>query len=155
MTSGRESVSASIATIESQFGPVRGATAAEIEEIERKAGGALPAAYVAFLREVGGDPGEFKRGSDFDLRFLRGAVAEDFAEVLAEDGAEPLPPQAFVFLDHQGYQFYWFLLSADPDPAVFHYSTSTRRHAKIAESFSEWLEMCVESAIRVRSQLGR
>ncbi|MFO0711623.1 MAG: SMI1/KNR4 family protein [Sandaracinus sp.] len=151
----KDSISASVATIRRNFGPVRGGTVDEIREIELRAGGTLPAAYVAFLREVGGDPGDFKRGSEFDVRFLRAAVAEDYAEVLAEDGAEALPPHAFVFYDHQGYQFYWFVNSADPDPAVFHYSTSTRHHAKIAESFSEWLALMVESAIRVRSQLGR
>jgi hypothetical protein len=155
MRAWAESVDASVSAIARHFGPVRGATPAEIRGIEREAGGALPAAYVAFLREVGGDPGDFMRGSDFDVRYLRGPVAENCAEVLAEDGAEPLPPRAFVFFGHQGYQYYWFVSSAEPDPPVFYYSTSTRLHTKLAESFSEWLEMFVESEMRVRSQLSR
>ena len=80
-----------------------------------------------------------------ESHFLRGTVEEDFAELLEEDGVDPLPSHGFIFFDHQGYQFFWFTLGAGPDPEVFHHSTTTKSHRAVAPSFSRWLEQRIES----------
>jgi hypothetical protein len=145
MSAWQESIGRSLATITSRERAARGCGESEIREIERRSGAKLPDAYAAFLRAVGSSAGDFLRGSQFDLEFLRGTVEEDFAELLEEDGVDPLPSHGFIFFDHQGYQFFWFTLGAGPDPEVFHYSTTTKSHRAVAPSFSRWLEQRIES----------
>ena len=55
------------------------------------------------------------QGSDFTFEDLEG-VREAADELLVEAGLEPLPSSAFVFVMHQGYQFYYF-----QDGAVFYF----------------------------------
>jgi hypothetical protein len=59
-----------LATIRSRERAARGCGEFEIREIERRSGGKLPDAYVAFLRAAGSSAGDFLRGSQFDLDFL-------------------------------------------------------------------------------------
>ena len=65
-------------------------------------------------------------------------------EMLAENGRPfELPPGAFVFLMHQGYQFMYFVCDgATDDPPVYYYLEGQPAVERKAERFSDWLELC-------------
>lgn len=115
-----------------------GCSDSELRELERKQGRALPAAYLGFLRAVGGNAGEFLRGSDFLFAQLddlqTGAQA-----LLNDDGGPTLPANAFVFCGHQGYQFLFFTVDDCPDPPIQYYLEGTRSFRTVTACFSDWL----------------
>src|SRR4051794_28404819 len=78
---------------------------AEVSALERDAGVRLPAAYRAMLLVMGREPDPSFTGTDLSVRWLR--ELQPAARRLLEENGRPfeLPPGAFVFLSHQGYQF--------------------------------------------------
>ena len=93
----------------------------EIERFELVSGVCLPAAYKAFLLVAGRCLPPDWTGSDGTIEQLPD-LQEWARELLEENGQPPLPPHAFVFAMHQGYQFDFFLadgISDDP-PAMYY-----------------------------------
>ena len=119
-------------------GLARGCDERAVHEFQEQAGLDLPLAYLEFLMAVGCHAGEFLCGSDFLFPVL-GRLQTGAARLLTEDGGPPLPPSAFVFCGHQGYQFLFFDLAGGPDPEVRHYLEGTRAFVSVAPSFSSWL----------------
>jgi hypothetical protein len=92
----------------------------EIEEIKASQNVSyLPPLYEDFLLIMGRHAGELFIGSDWyypDLLKLKNG---------AETTPCELPDDAFILLDHQGYQFMFFrTASQNPDPEVYHYMES-------------------------------
>ncbi len=75
----------------------------------RDRSGPLPASYKAYLLMAGRRPPRGWLGTDCTVGELAD-VRVWAEEVLRENGQPPLPAQAFVFMMHQGYQFYYFRL---------------------------------------------
>jgi hypothetical protein len=84
-------------------------SASEVERLQNASALPLPAAYKAYLLIAGQAPPSVWFGSDCAVCHLPSlrAAAE---RLLRESGRPPLPTEAFVFLMHQGYQF--FLVSS-------------------------------------------
>jgi hypothetical protein len=123
--------------------PVVGCGEQELQQFQANHGIKLPAAYLEYLGRVGKDPGSFLVGSD--LRFGALDTLQTSAQALLNDDKGPsLPPEAFVFCCHQGYQFLFFLLDGHPDPEVQYYLEGERAFRLVASSFSSWL---LEAAI--------
>jgi hypothetical protein len=121
-----------------QGGP---ATEFEISQLEQVAG-LLPASYKAYLLIAGRKPPSFWIGSDCTLHHLQD-LRDAADNLLHEDGQPPLPENAFVFLMHQGYQFFYFGRDpADDDPPVFYYLEGAPRIVKRFERFSELMIKC-------------
>jgi len=120
---------------------------ADVEALEAEAGVHLPAAYRAYLLLMGLIPDPLFTGTDCSLHHLHG-LREAADELLAENGRPfELPPVAFVFLMHQGYQFMYFVCGeATDDPPVYHYMEGEPVAVRKAERFSEWLESCAKEA---------
>jgi len=96
-------------------------SAAEVEGLEDHLRVTLPTAYKAYLRIAGRHAPAAWVGSDCTVDKLPD-LQEWGPELLRESGQPPLPPQAFVFAMHQGYQFYYFLADGcSDDPPVFYY----------------------------------
>lgn len=122
---------------------IRGFSDEEISEIESRTAMKLPEFYKEFLRVMGKKGGGFMKGTHLipnDVDDIAGARSRA-AQVMAKGGAEEkLPDDAFVIGDHQGYQ-YWYFLTNPPDdnPAVFYYRELRPRAAKVADTFTEFL----------------
>jgi hypothetical protein len=119
-----------------------------VQEVEKQAGGPLPAVYRAFLERMGRSTGDFMRGSDFLYPTL--LTVRDQAEALLRDcgGKWRLPETAFVFMSHQGYQFLFFDRLAGDDPPVHYYLDGDARPQEVFSSFSKWLVQCVADESR-------
>jgi SMI1-KNR4 cell-wall len=118
------------------------ANSEEVAALEQELGVRFPAAYKAFLFILGRDGGSDFIGSDCTIRHLpelRGG-AED---LLRRCGSQfTLPKKAFVYLMHQGYNFFYFLADqTSEDPAVFAYLEGDPAPVKKSESFSAWLAL--------------
>jgi hypothetical protein len=117
------------------------ATDGEIAEFERSAG-ALPVAYKAYLLIAGREPPSAWVGSDCTLRHLP-SLREGAEELLRDNGQPPLPARAFVFLMHQGYQFFYFEADGkNDDPPVFYYLEGEPKVVRRFERFSELVSVC-------------
>jgi hypothetical protein len=93
----------------------------DVVRVQKVAGTSLPAAYQAYLLIAGREPPTAWVGSACtieDLPKLSGCAEH----LLAENRQPPLPRQAFVFIMHQGYQFFYFIADgSSDDPPVYYY----------------------------------
>ncbi len=126
--------------------PLRGCTNDEIVQLERLFDSSLPETYRAFRSALGKSSGEFLRGSDFLLKHLSRDLKRGAQEMLEDEGEPQLPPHAFVFLMHQGYQFFYFHCGVDPDPPVY-YFREREGTRKVAESFTQWFATMVDDEL--------
>ncbi len=87
-----------------------GYPASAIAAAEARLGVAFPPDFRSYLEEMGLEHGELLVGSDLAAPDQLESFREDALELLAEtDPSLTLPPQAIVFLFHQGYQFAYLL----------------------------------------------
>lgn len=121
-----------------------GCTEAQVAEVEASFGRPLPASYREFLLAAGQWAGDLFKGTD--ILFPRVVELNDGAvELLAEGDSDfSLPPDAFVFLMHQGYQFMFFRATEGDDPPVYHYHEGDDAPRRISDSFSNYMLDCIE-----------
>lgn len=96
----------------------------DIHTLENQLGQTLPDAYREFLLLMGRRTGGLLGGTNWlyeDLEIMQ----EDAVELMRHDKFPViLPPDAFVFLMHQRYQFGFFRLTEGDDPPVYYYLES-------------------------------
>ena len=85
----------------------KGCTESEIVSLTPDDPEILPESYRKFLRVAGNGIDDFLTGSDFRVPELEG-TREAANQLLENSGLPPLPRHAFVFVMHQGFQFYYF-----------------------------------------------
>jgi hypothetical protein len=120
----------------------RPATEPEVGQLEQASGFRLPASYKAYLLIAGHEPPSAWVGSDCTLGDLPG-LRRGADELLRENGQPPLPANAFVFLMHQGYQFFYFEADGmNDDPPVFYYLEGEQVVVRRFERFSELVSVC-------------
>lgn len=116
------------------------ATESQIAELELSVG-SLPASYKAYLFLAGQEEPSALIGSDCTIKHLP-RLNKSANVLLAENGLPPLPHDAFVFLMHQGYQFFYFLREDNiEDPPVFYYIEDepvVRRYERFTDLVAEW-----------------
>lgn len=125
----------------------------EIDDLERRAGVALPEAYREFLLWMGRGAGDFLQGSScfyHDLFWLQSTAKELLAE---HHFPESLPLDAFVFFMHQGYQFDFFRVGEGNDPSVYLYGDWIEQTSfpLIYAHFSDFLLAEIERFARIRA----
>lgn len=123
------------------FSPLqaKGCSEKQIEQVKNCIPVALPSVYLAFLRAMGRSAGRFMYGSNVFYPHIF-KLQTQALDLLAEDCTAPaLPPNAFVFLMHQGYNFNWFLAGGSDDPEVWHFTEGMSAFQKLACSFTEYL----------------
>ena len=131
---------------------VRGCTPEEIAQVEAQARLTLPATYKDFLSHLGVSAGRFLQGSDFAVTQLPGANRH--ARELVQSAGSVLPPTAFVFLMHQGYEFLFFDTAEGGDPEVFRFEEGGDIQ-KVGMTFSTWFLQTANDEIRVWRNLGQ
>lgn len=108
----------------------------------------LPSLYREFLISMGNSAGNAFRGSDYQYAYL--LRAKDDANYLLRMMrlSLELPPDAFVFMVHQGYIFYFFLTASQhDDPAVFAFHEDRDEFFEVFSSFSSFLFNSLDSVI--------
>jgi hypothetical protein len=117
----------------------------EVRILEKAIQLTLPEAYKEYLLTMGKYSGRMNAGTDcfYDNIFDLKGPAKDLL-VLNKVDFE-LPPDAFVFSMHQGYEFDFFRTSEGDNPAVFSFSEGNLDKGvfKSADSFSEFLSLVV------------
>ena len=94
-----------------------------MEALQALTSNTMPAVYQYFLERCGKGAGRWMVGSDC---FYPAVVQLNrwASELLTENGLGPLPPGAFVFWMHQGYQFAYFEMDGSEDPVVHYFAES-------------------------------
>ncbi len=108
-----------------------------VRDLEQQFDVELPPAYRAFLL-VAGNGCEPLEGSHYAVEDDLAGLQRSARSVMKHDGAD-LPPDAFVFLVHQGYALNFFLLNDGEDPAVYEYVQGMPPVRQVAARLSEWL----------------
>lgn len=118
---------------------IRGCSQSEVDGLEKTFGHTLPKAYREYLLSVGHSAGSFLAGTDTFFRHLP-LLADEATELLNESLPESkLPPKAFVFYMHQGYEFGFFLIDDGDDPAVYQYIEGDDSPKIVWNSFTDYL----------------
>jgi hypothetical protein len=109
----------------------------------------LPKPYYEFLQVMGhGVKGLFV-GSDWVYGRLLD-MKEIAIELAAEESIPPfeIPPDAFVFFGHHGYEFQYFhTIDKDPDPPIYQYVEYRDNPQKISANFKEYFDDYIESML--------
>lgn len=121
-------------------------SASEVERLQSDSGLPLPAAYKAYLLIAGQAPPPAWVGSDCAVRHLPSLRAEA-ERLLRESGRPPLPTEAFVFLMHQGYQFFYFVADGrSDDPEIFYYFEGEPAVVRSFDRFSDLVAVVASEA---------
>ena len=124
----------------------------EIAQVEMELRATLPATYREFLLALGSSGGAFLQGSDFAWSQLA-RINREARELVRSAGAR-LPPSAFVFLMHQGYQFLFFAVSEGRDPQVLRFEEGGSIQP-VGMAFSEWFLSAADDEIRAWRNVRR
>jgi hypothetical protein len=136
-------------------GDFHGCTDQEIRSIEDHFQVQLPICYRDFLKVMGRYAGDFMAGTDYSFPKMFG-FRQGAEKVLQKHLPEyKLPPNAFVFFSHQGYNYEWFNCHdhAD-DPPVFLFSEVDKKPRTVSDSFSAWLLAAVNDDIAAYRELN-
>lgn len=95
--------------------------AGDIENIEQKLKTKLPEEYLEFLLTMGKGAGKFMLGSSVFIHELL-TLKDGAQEVIDDNNLPPLPPNAFVFWMHQGYQFAFFEVTEKNQLNIYFFS---------------------------------
>ncbi|OCR00093.1 hypothetical protein BCD64_02890 [Nostoc sp. MBR 210] len=128
--------------------------------LEQRFGLTFPVAYQEFLLWGGICAGGLFEGSNCFYKSLP-ELRQGAEELLNRDEfPELLPEDAFVFLIHQGYIFWFFRTSEGDDPPVYGYEEGAAPipytsvpFKKLSSSFSKFLAELLEEEVGVRKRL--
>ena len=130
---------------------LEGCSESEIQSLERSLGVALPGTYREFLTHAGKRVGQFLTGSDLTYEWLR-EQTNHARELAREEGLE-LPPGAFAFVGHQGYQFLFFVTDTGEDPVVYR-CLEGEGIEQVRPSFTDWLLGAIDDEADQARSLG-
>ena len=116
----------------------RGCSDAEVANLESAVELSLPTLFKDYLRLMGKSAGEMLCGSDIRFGCLHLLTGEG-REEMAGRGVT-LPPDAFVFFAHQGYDYmYFFTSDGAGDPPVHRYHSDWEDPRQVFPAFSGYL----------------
>jgi hypothetical protein len=118
-----------------------GYTEAEVAAAEAGLGVRFPAVFRAFLTAMARSPGELFRGSELAGIAEFPQFRADALELLAEtDPSLCLPPEAVVFLSHQGYTFVYLIADGGFDGPVTQWTETEREPRLVADTFAAMVD---------------
>ncbi|NLE58521.1 MAG: SMI1/KNR4 family protein [Planctomycetes bacterium] len=113
----------------------------EVAAAESRLGVRFPAVFRQYLLEMGQSPGELFDGSETAGPAGFDQLRADALELMAEtDPALTLPPEAIVFLFHQGYMFLYLLAASGFDGPVMSWTETEREPRQVAAGFAEMVD---------------
>ena len=119
-----------------------GCTEEEITDLEEYTQGKLPLYYREFLKAMGRKAGHLFRGSDALISETHRLRLRSAAERLLSRRKSnwSLPPSAFVFSMHQGYQFMFIRLDEGDDPPVYLVTDREPQPKRLSDQFTTFIE---------------
>lgn len=123
-----------------------GCTDEDIRALEAYAEHAFPQAYVEFLKVFGRRNGRFFSGMSACLTDRYGLRMKELANDVLERkcGIHRIPEPSFVYLELQGYAFWYFPLGAADNPPVFTIGEGESEPWLVSPTFTESLAMYIE-----------
>lgn len=113
----------------------------EVAAAEARLGVRFPAVFRQYLLEMAKSPGELFRGSHLAGITELEQFRVDALELLVEtDPALTLPPEAVVFLSHQGYTFVYLLALGGFDGPPMQWTETERAPRQVAPTFADMVD---------------
>jgi hypothetical protein len=113
----------------------------EVAGAEVRLGVRFPTVFREYLRTMAKSPGDLYRGSDLagvaDFEEFRASALEMLADT---DPALTLPPEAVVFLWHQGYMFVYLRAAGGFDGPAMQWTENRRKPRQVAATFAEMVD---------------
>jgi hypothetical protein len=136
-----------------------GYTEPEVGNAEAQLGVKFPAVFRQYLLEMAKSPGELFHGSDLAGIAEFDQFRADALELLSQTEPAPtLPPEAVVFMSHQGYTFMYILAVGGFDGPVMQWIERQSRPRQIAGKFAEMvdaeLRLMEDTNVQSRAQGG-
>jgi hypothetical protein len=102
----------------------------------------FPQIFRAYLLEIAKAPGVLFQGSDVaEITEFEKYRADALALMAKTDPTLALPPQAIVFLIHQGYQFVYIIGVGGFDTPPMFWTEGSREPTQLASSFAEMVDV--------------
>jgi hypothetical protein len=118
-----------------------GYTEAEVAAAEARLGVRFPAVFRQYLLEMAKSPGDLFRGSNLaGLAEFEEFRADALALLADTDPALNLPPEAVVFLFHQGYTFVYLLAVGGFDGPPMQWTETEREPRQVAPTFADMVD---------------
>ena len=125
----------------------------EIAAVEQQLDVRLPEEYTRFLRAMGNGAANFQTDAMWQLKYIEN-IRKDVLEALNPETHQvvhfKLSDEMFVFLESDGSQFLFFYPAAGDDPPVFLYEAPDENASQIADSFSGWIQKCIDQIKRTQ-----
>jgi hypothetical protein len=113
----------------------------EVAEAEERLDVRFPTVFRTYLLEMGKHRGELFRGSDLAGPAAFDIFRADALALMAEtDPTLSLPPDAIVFLFHQGYTFVYLSATGGFDGPPMQWTEGTRETKQIASTFADMVD---------------
>lgn len=123
---------------------LKGCSEAEIFDIESNFDVSLPQVYKDYLRAMGRESGKFLGECTKTYPHLKD-VREKAVSLLRARTDSQLTETAFVFAERYGCQFFFFdTVDGSADPPIYRYYEGYKEPIKIADRFSDAMEMALE-----------
>lgn len=113
----------------------------EVAATERRLGVHFPAVFRQYLLEMAKSPGDLFCGSDLAGLVDFERFRMDALKLLTDiDPALTLPPEAVVFLSHQGYTFVYVLAAGGFDGPPMQWTETEREPKQVAAGFADMVD---------------
>jgi hypothetical protein len=118
-----------------------GYAGSDVAEAESRLGIQFPAVFRQYLLEMAKSPGDLFRGSDLAHISQFEEFRANALELLGEtDPLLILPPEAVVFLFHQGYAFVYLLAAGGFDSPPMQWTETEREPRQVAATFANMVD---------------
>jgi hypothetical protein len=125
---------------------------AEVAAAEARLGVRFPTVFREYLLRMGRSPGDLFRGTDLaGLEEFEGFRAGAEALLRETDPSLSLPPEAIVFMCHQGYVFVYVLAVGGFDGPPMQWTEGEREPSPVAATFAEM----VDAELRLKEENHR
>ncbi len=119
-----------------------GYSEADIAAVETSLGVQFPSVFRAYLRLMARSPGGLFRGSDLAGIGEFPQFRQSALDLLAEtDPTLSLPPQAVVFMSHQGYTFIYLECAGGFDSAPMQWLEGKPSPKRVADGFAQMVDV--------------
>jgi SMI1 / KNR4 family (SUKH-1) len=132
----------------------RGFSEQEIARAEKQLGVRFPTMFRAYLLMLGQARGQLLCDSKVAGVENFEEFRDDAIQLMSEAGLkESLPPNAVVFLFHQGYSFAYLVAEQTFDTPIYYFAEGDQKLAQIASSFAGFLQANVRRSEQTYKQI--
>lgn len=125
-----------------------GCTDADIASIESEFAVQLPSTYKDFLHKMGKGAGELWTDCIYKYPDVIDFCRDMADEFLEKNSEYRLKDSDFVFLEHQGCQFYFFNTTEGGNPPVYRFGDNEPNPVKVANQLSEFFAIEFDTEIK-------